>query len=291
MAGEDKPSKLVGRISRRRNPPSSFRRRSGGLRLRLTRPMVLGRLLAFALVTVHSFQTPSFATEAETIEIYEYYGKYTLDAPPTELQPIVVSIPRKFLYGRSRSTPSKSWGINLLTYYPSFSSASDPGNANFGLSCIGFCNGRVLVAVANRSHSITTSSPNMSDFIARAQIRYKKYPAKVPPNAQVRELDAIGPFDEGFERKLTTLSDPGVAQIDRVYMRKSRSQTAYDLVATCRVNPSKTTCTLHFSLACNPAVYISVVGIDGSYLKLSADIQEKTDRFVSTMVRNPPCNA
>jgi hypothetical protein len=248
--------------------------------------------LAFGLVQAFSFPNLSFATEAETIEIYENYGTpYTLDAPPPDRFPIILTIPHRFLFRSGGMVPARDWGANLLTYYPSFTSLSDPENSKFGANCIGICNGQVLISIRNRAHSINAASRDMGDFIARAQVNSLKTPVHPPPNARVRDLDPSEPFDEAFERALLNPTDEKVAQIDRIYMRKARDQGHYDLVATCTVNSSRSTCTLHFSLACNPAIYISVNGIDGSYLNRSEDIREKADHFVSSMVQRPSCSS
>jgi len=244
-----------------------------------------------ALIAACAFLLPASlrGDDGETAEIYENYGTYTLDAPPPEMRPIVLVIPRQFLYGSSRTAPLRTWGVNLLTYYPSFTTASEPENANFGLNCIGICNGQILISIQNRAHGISAVSPNMGDYIARAQLKFLNT-LPLPPNARVRKLEPVESFSDAIERTLVNPVDQKVAQIDRLYMRSARDGEGYDLVATCSVNPLRTTCTLHFSLTCNPAIYVSVVGLDGSYLSRSPDIREKVDRFVSAMVRNPPCN-
>jgi hypothetical protein len=126
-----------------------------------------------------------------TIEIYEHYGQYTLDAPPPDMPPIVLQVPEKFRYGLSKGT-ARNWGVNILTYYPHFTSPEEPENAEFGLNCAGICNGRVLILVENRTHSISTSAPTFGEFIARATLSYQR---------TVTAVNAIEPvygLDEGF---------------------------------------------------------------------------------------------
>jgi hypothetical protein len=206
------------------------------------------------------------------------------------MHPIVLNIPARFLYGLSAVAPRRAWGVNLLTYYPSFTSPSDPENAPYGLACVGICDGQILISIGNRTHGITPDAPSAADFIAHAQLKWLRDPAHAPPNAQIRDLIPTSPFDEAFERTLTSLHGPPTKQIDRVYMRRSKTRGYYDLVATCNTNPSRTTCILHFSLTCSPATYVTVNGLDGSYLARAADIQEKTDRFLSAMIRTPACS-
>jgi hypothetical protein len=130
----------------------------------------------------------------------------------------------------------------------------------------------------------------MGDFIARAQLKWQKTPP-YPPNARVRNLDSVEGFDEAFERSLLSPADNKVALVQRTYMKKASDGAHYVLTAICDVTDVATACSLHFSLSCDSKIYVSVNGIDGSYLNRSAEIREKTDRFVSAMVRNPICNA
>lgn len=233
------------------------------------------------------------ASEPKTIEIYEQYGTYTLDAPPPEMHPIVLSIPAQFLYGSSKDG-SRNWGVNILTYYPSFNSPQDPTNADFGLKCVGICNGQILISVENRKHSIDSDSASMADFIAGTQFRWWKTPP-YPSNVQIRDFDPKNEgFDEAFER-VTTSNNPrrdeahSGARIQRTYLKKTPDGAHYDLVAICGATEAKTTCILHFSLRCNAAIYVSVHGVDGSYLSRAADIKTKTNQFISTMVKDPSC--
>ena len=230
------------------------------------------------------------AAEPEKIEIYESYGTYTLASPPAEMQPIVLRVPAAFVSDGSK-VGKRNWGVNLLTYYPTFSSPKDPANADFGLRCVGICNGRVLISVGNRTHNISQTIPSMGDFIARAQFKWLKMPP-YPPNVRVRDIDPVEGFDEGFERATFEVSDvvqEKPAQIERVYLHRASDRSYYDLTATCVVNNYAATCVLHFSLRCNPAVYVTVNGLAGSYLGRAADIREKTDLFISRMVAEPSC--
>ncbi len=162
------------------------------------------------------------AAESGIIEIYEHYGTYTLASPPAEMQPIVLRIPAAFLYGSSK-IGGRNWGLNLLTYYPAFSSPSDPENANFGLRCAGICNGRILISVQNRTHSISQTIPNMGDFIARSELKWRKTPPS-PPNVRVRDIDPVEGFEEGFERATFEVGDARKRSplgLQRVYLRRA----------------------------------------------------------------------
>src|SRR5260221_9181435 len=86
----------------------------------------LFRLLILAFV--FSSSRFSGAAEPRTIEIYENHGTYSLDAPPPDMRPVVLSIPDQFLYGSGGAAPKRNWGVNVLTYYPNFTSPRDPSN-------------------------------------------------------------------------------------------------------------------------------------------------------------------
>jgi hypothetical protein len=235
------------------------------------------------------------AVEPGTIEIYEHYGTYTLDAPPPDMRPLVLQVPEKFRYGLSRGQ-ARNWGVNILTYYPSFTSPLDPENAKFGLRCVGICNGQVLISVENRTHSISASIPNMGEFIAQSILRWAKSPP-YPPNVTVRDLKPpFDSFDQGFERTTVSLRKNGgtrsPARVQRFYFKKAADRTHNDLAAECQfsMDKSRTTCVLHFSLRCDSRIYVAVHGLDGSFLNESTEIKDKSDAFISNMVQEPPCH-
>jgi hypothetical protein len=245
-----------------------------------------------ALAQLHAAQSG----EPGTIEIYENYGPYTLDAPPPEMRPIILQVPERFRYGSSRGA-TRNWGLNLLTYYPSFTSPADPENAKFGLNCAGVCNGRILICIENRAHSIHAPNQfdalNMGDFIAQSTLKWKKTPP-YPPYVHVFDLSPPEGLDEAFEQIITKVEDapniiPGhFATVHRFYFKRDETKTNYNLAVICSVF-ERTTCELHFSLACNPAVYVTVSWLDSQYLPQSADIKNRTDQFVSAMIKVPPC--
>jgi hypothetical protein len=237
------------------------------------------------------------AAEPETVEIFEHYGTYTLSAPPPDMHPLILRVPEDFRYGLSKGA-TRNWGLNILTYYPSFTSPAEPENAKYGLNCAGFCNGRILIAVNNRTHSVGSpsqyGSANMGDFIAGATLKWKKTPP-YPPNVHVSDLASLEGFDEGFERITTKLEDapniiPGhFSTRERFYFKQSPDGIHYDLAATCNDASERSTCVLHFSLACNPAAYVTVNGLDARYLSQSTTIKEKVDNFVSSMIKEQQC--
>jgi hypothetical protein len=219
--------------------------------------------------------------EAGFIEIYESWGNYTLAAPPPEMKPIVLQVPEALRYGSSRGA-TRNWGLNLLTYYPSFTSPQAPENSSFGLSCKGDCNGRILVSINNRSHSINDprrfNSPNMGDYIARID-------PLIPIVSTKTDLGPQHGFDHGYEVMPASTGNG----IDQYLFHLAEDRIHYDLAARCSINQFAKTCTLHFSLKCNPAIYVQVVAIDMKHIDEFRDVAQKTDQFVTLMVRNPAC--
>ncbi len=145
--------------------------------------------------------------EARLIEIYEHWGNFTLASPPPEMKPIVLQVPEAFRYGSSKGA-TRNWGLNLLTYYPTFTSPQAPENTSFGLNCKGDCNGRILVAIENRAHSIGSprshNSPNMGDYIARVELENL-----VPIGGTKRDLGPQHGFDNGYEVRIPASNGVG----------------------------------------------------------------------------------
>jgi hypothetical protein len=232
------------------------------------------------------------ATESEIIDLFEYTGTYTLTSPPIDQPFLRFQVPHAIRYGSTKEA-SRAWRIQLLTYYPDFSDSENPKNKSLGLECAGDCGGRIFIGIEYLSRLLRTESPNMGDFIARARIKYYRTPP-YPPNVIVRDLDPLGVFSEGFERTTMVPSalageTARIANVESVHFRKSNDGLHYDLVAICETNSARTTCILHFSLACSPAIYISVLSASPNLLDNSSDIVRKTNDFISPMLKTPAC--
>jgi len=229
----------------------------------------------------------ALADMGDLVKIYEYTGKYLLTEVPSSAKSIVLEVPQKYRYGGSRGV-SRAWGVNILTYYPGFSSSNDPENAGAGLNCAGYCNGRILVSIENRARSINNTrwlnSPNMADIVGRLA-------PELDIHAKGNSTIAVGPehgFDKGYE---ITIPPHGALKSEvRLYLfHISEDHVHYDVTAQCLRNQFADTCVLHFSLHCNPAVYVQVVGIDMRFIDNLLEIKDKADRFVSSMIREPAC--
>jgi hypothetical protein len=73
-------------------------------------------------------------TAGDTVEIHQVGDRYQA---PT----IVSRIPQQFRF-RSSIGQTQSLGINLITFYPDFTSLADPRNYAYGSGCFGYCNGK-----------------------------------------------------------------------------------------------------------------------------------------------------
>lgn len=234
------------------------------------------------------FCSTAFALDQTTgfVEIYEHWAQYTLAAPPPEIHPVLLQIPKAFRYGSSKEA-TRNWGLNLLTYYPSFTSPRAPQNASFGLDCKGDCNGRMLVSIESRTHSIRSidrfNSPNMGDYIARVDLQ-----RLVPIGSTKTDLGPQSGFDSGYEVRIPASNGVG-DRTEQHLFRLSEDRVHYDLAADCSINQFAKTCTLHFSLKCNPAIYVQVVAIDMKHFDEFMDVVQKADQFVTAMVREPSC--
>ena len=225
------------------------------------------------------------------IEIYEHWNIYTLDAPPPEMVPIVLQVPDAFRYGSSVGS-TRNWGLNILTYYPTFTSLQAPENAPYGLKCAGDCNGRIMISIENSAHGIHhpennrgNDYPNMGDRTYRID-RDSYIPIR--GSSTFRDIGPQRGFDSSWEVHI-----PGNDSVDEItYLhlgRLSGDHIHYDLAAECDINAYAKTCTLHFSLKCNPIIYVKVVAINMRYFSMFADVVSKADNFVSSMVLYPPC--
>ncbi len=236
----------------------------------------------------------------DELDIYEQ-GMFDLDSIPAGVHPLIIELPDSLRYGSTKGS-TRNWGANFFTYYPRFSSPGDPQNSSFGMDCAGYCNGRISVAVNYRPHQINNArgnmfgfvSPNMADFIGRAALasRLKINGNKVTSNSLGSTVTAVGPqlgFDEGYQ-----IDYPGgngaSPHTENILLRFGPDHTHYDLIAECYFRGSNHHCSLHFSLNCDPAIYVNVHGVDIDHVTDLADVRNKTDAFVTSMVRTPPCH-
>ena len=254
--------------------------------------------LAVVLLSLYSKHSRSEAND--NLEIYEQ-GSFSLDAVPPSEHPLVIQLPESFRYGSTKGD-TRSWGANLLAYYPSFSSPSDPSNAGFDLTCAGYCNGRILVAINYRPRAINNSrgnmdgvvSPNMADFIGRIaviselDINGDRISSKSLGSTVTKLGTELG-FDEGY--LINYPGGNGVPPSSRkLLFRFGADHVHYDLTAECSLIGNNHHCSLHFSLNCDPAIYVKVGSVDIDHVTDLSDVRNKADAFVASMVRSEPCH-
>jgi len=259
---------------------------------------VAGRLSALILCAIVfgmaasglGLVTKAYAVGSEqsgVVELYEYGG----DHSPT---PLVLQIPKEFRYGSSVGQ-QKSWGTNILTFYPSLTSPKDPANAPYGLQCVGFCNGRILISIEYRPSILTRrTAQTAADAGALGVLRFNHQTG--PPNVHVVDLEPQFGFDEVFDR--TIEAPPGAnasgsqnkLRVDRYLLRRSPDKTHYDSYAHCSMSTTVQGCEINFSLSCNPAIRVTVGGWPFQRMDQASEIQRRVEHFIAAMVKEPKCN-
>ena len=249
------------------------------MRIRLKLLLLLGLVLVSAAAR---------ADESGLVAIYPY-ATGSIPLPPSEMKPIVLQVPEAFRYGGSKGV-SRAYGINILTFYPSFTSPRAPENARFVGGCKGDCNGRILIDIENDSRDIHSPDkygwgdyPNMGDAIAHRTLEHPL----VPNGARVTHLGPQHGFDSGLQIDASSPSLGG--WIHRYLFHLSPDRVHYDLAVDCNINEFAKACSLHFSLKCNPAIYIWMGALQMTRIDQFLDVKQKTDRFVTSMVRKPAC--
>ncbi|HKU63745.1 MAG TPA: hypothetical protein VJQ06_01680 [Rhizomicrobium sp.] len=249
-------------------------------------------MIAAAGVTV---QTPAVTTaEQDRIELYPYAGpSYLLQSPPPDVHPAVFMVPQEFRWGSTRNVAQMNyhaWGIQILTYYPSFSSPAAPQNKDFGLDCIGYCNGRILIYISYNPQMLRAGIANTADATVHGELENKNFITGLHlSNVTYKDLSPRGPFDGGFEHiaMVRGAQPPKIGLDDQVLWRKAESGH-YDLVAKCAPDAPNPLCHLIFSSSCNPAISVQVsVGMRD--IDRAADIKDKTDAFLLPMIKS--CNS
>lgn len=223
-------------------------------------------------------------SDPRLVEVFEHGG---FESPI----PIVLQVPQEFRYGSSVGR-QKTWGISILTFYPSFTSPRDPANIPYNIDsgCKGYCNGRILISVGNHIGNVAYNhSASSIDLIS--EVRIKDYERK-SPNKRVLDLEAQFGFDRVFDVELISRDsrpDPEHSWIMRHLLRSSRDKASYDLVASCSMSTPYHACEVFFPLACNPGIRVEVNGWLYEYLRDVWELQRRVDQFISAMVKQPKC--
>ena len=245
--------------------------------------------------------------EDGVIEIYDRDILHTLDDPPTDVPPIVLKLPEKFRVFTSKGVV-RDWEAYLMTYYPSFTSPRDPENVNYGLSCVGSCNGQILISIENVGRNAPGSANPKARFLTDLLVRgvlSDKYDWAIETqmalsNVLYTDLPPQAGFDTVIEKMLTSAKDardlqPGTYKhIDRFYAHKNKKLDYFDFLVECHIpsgdnNFEQFMCRFNFLLECNPGAYVNVSGIRGEKLIDFFKMKLEIDRFVSNMIVKPEC--
>lgn len=223
--------------------------------------------------------------EQPTVELYDN----TLGQ--ADSHPILLLIPEKYRYGSSK-TITKSWGINILTYYPSFSAPSEPENKSFGLNCAGFCNGRILISLQNRFSALNGTRLSTADFLVTMMTQ--AYHDNQPSNVDIFDnIQTLG-FDHVFTRvvhpkDINGLIPDASTHVDKYLYHKVSPDTGYDLFIHCSMSTPVHVCDIHFSSSCINILSIEVSGIPFEQVKDAFDIYKKVDQFISSLLPKSHC--
>ena len=253
---------------------------------------ILAVFAAMMVVASAAVQPPAVTpAEQGRIELYPYAGNYLLQSPPPDVHPAVFMVPQEFLWGSTRNAAkvnNHAWGIQILTYYPGFSSPAAPQNKEFGLNCVGYCNGRILIYIAYNPAMLRGGIANFADANVRGQLSSRKFITNLPQhNATYNDFGSRGPFTGGFEHLVRGVQHLKDALDEQVLWRETKDGH-YDLVARCSPNAPNPTCLLDFSASCNPAISVEVtVGMRD--IDRAADIKGKTNALLLPMIKS--CNS
>lgn len=246
--------------------------------------------------------------EDGVIEIYEPDSKQDLNDPPTDVPPIVLKLPEKFRTGTSKGVV-RDWGAYLMTYYPSFTSPRDPENANYGLNCVGYCNGQISISIENVGRNAPSPANPKARFLTDRLVRSflsdkydwaieTSWPQMALSNVLYTDLPPQAGFDMVIEKMLTSAKDarnlqPGTYKhIDRYYAHKNKELDYFDFLVECQIPAGANqafTCELNFLLACNPSVFVGVFIVKDEYSIDFFDLRSSVDRFLSDMIMKPEC--
>lgn len=250
-----------------------------------TRPLTL--IFAFcaslgALHVVVKYWTSSISvsadvpTDAGLVEIVEV-------GEDRHSPPIVLRIPQEFRF-RSSVGQVKTNGINLITFYPAFTSLADQPNRQYALDCIGDCNGQIMISIENVPTSWSGTRSNR--FFETGYGAMKDHKPKYS-SVRVEELQPQFGFDRVFDEVGTIGTQPSVTR----YLLKPKSKTfATDLTATCSMSTPYHICQLYFSLACAPTVDIKITGWAYERFAEALELQRRVDQFVTAMLVEPNCD-
>ncbi len=198
---------------------------------------------------------------------------------------IFLRIPREYM---SRFDPAvgKAKGLNLFAYYPDFSSASNPKNADYRAKCIGYCNGRLLISFENRGlhegyHDAVSA---MAAIFLRPPPVYEAIKNRPAPVTDVVDHEPQFGFDKVFDH-----AHHPSGSVDRFFLKSSGEGRNYDVVAECDLTRQVPQCILHFTPKCEPALDVQLHVWQYSRMTDALDVAQRAETFVSSLLQNEKC--
>jgi hypothetical protein len=210
-------------------------------------------------------------TDGDTVEIHQGGDRYQA---PT----IVLRIPQQFRF-RSSIGQTQSLGINLITFYPDFTSLADPRNYAYGSGCIGYCNGQMMISIENvpADWSGSLQKRLFDEGYLGGLTDHKPHYFGV----EVEDINPILGFDTAFDQNLVN------GYRTRILLKGESDNNPNPLSAKCMMDAVQV-CELLFTLKCAPIVDIKVVW-HYDHLSEAFQLQKRVDDFVSAMLVQPQC--
>jgi hypothetical protein len=210
-------------------------------------------------------------TDGDTVEIHQVADRQA----PT----IVLRIPQQFRF-RSSIGQTQSLGINLITFYPDFTSLADSRNYWYGSGCLGYCNGQMMVSIENVPADWSASLQKR--LFDKGYLRILTNHKPTSFGIEVEDIDPILGFEKVFDQRLAD------AYRTRILLKGENDNKLTPLSAECSMSTTVQVCELYFTLKCAPMVDIEAIW-PYDHLSEAFQLQKRVDDFVSAMLVQPQC--
>lgn len=236
---------------------------------------ILSPNFCFGTLTVRADEEPSSSDLVEIVSI----------GNESPFSGVLLRIPQEFRF-RSSIGQRKTTGINIVTFYPSFTSLADSANRAFAADCIGYCNGRFMLAIKNMPPP--RAAAWLKTFYSEGAYGSLKDHKPTTALRQVRDFTPRFGFDHEFEEISGSEASPWTT---RYFLKdESGSSGLSALAVDCMMSVPHPACKLHFFLTCAPAVEINIVGWSYDHIREAFALQRRAGQFVSSMLVQPKCS-
>ncbi len=212
--------------------------------------------------------------------------------PPNKNSGIEMNIPSTSNYP-GPITSSAVTGLNLMVWSPDFKNISLNGGEKYGITCAGFCNGRLLLNITSEENAtyrgFNSLGDSLHDVISKLQHQAAGF-----PNVKVSHGGPEGPFDEttetvAFYNAADAARGANPASIDKYLFKKSDSNTHYTLFVHCTLKQVYPGCISDFSLKCDPRIRVRVSLTPYSKIDEVPSLVSSVDKLISGMVKTSGC--